>query len=435
MNRFSILLILTPFLTNAQTPPSSPGYRIKYDHKALRIPGNKFAIGLVIPAEGKTPQHTIGYSGDGGFGKYHVEVDSGSFSGGNIKLHDSKCFKKGDSVTVNVYKRKWFLGGRGAFLTSQKIPYSYEDSIVLLTNSTTGRFPGGHIKFGVRTIYNNHQSSERWYPLKKKDQNDFLLDFEGGYLSKSKGDWKIDPDPTHIKNSAVWLVAHLAKNPAIGDTLRLLLDYKNAYQYNSNSSDIGHDLDVNIDAFDDPNIHQTLMSVELRDNTSQRVYHYLINTDGGSMRISTAAGSGANGDNGQMGYNGRNGADGVMETVPLQVRDTKGNDSTIYVERQGPGGDGEDGGAGGDGENGHNGYDGGNINIYYTPAAAPFLKMISAVTIPGIGGFGGNGGAGGSGGAGGNGTPPGRSGRQGPSGNKGSNGLNGNPGQVHFVGL
>ena len=220
MNRCCSLLTFMLILVHAhaQTPVKVPGYRIKYDHHALRIPGNKFAIGLTIPADGKKPAKNIGYSGSGGFGKYHVEVDSGSFSGGNVKIHDSKLYKKGDSITINVYTRKWFLGGRGKFLTSRRVPYNYEDSLLVMTNSNSGRFPGGHIKFGIRTLFDNHQTAELWYPVKKRDRNNFLLGFEGGSLSRSKGDWKINPDPTQIKNDEVRLFARLAKNSAIGDT-------------------------------------------------------------------------------------------------------------------------------------------------------------------------------------------------------------------------
>jgi hypothetical protein len=76
----------TPGQSPAQKPTAS-GYRIKYDHKALRIPGNKFAIGLIVPPDGKKAADTIGYPGkDGGWGKYHVEVDSGSFSGRRVPV-------------------------------------------------------------------------------------------------------------------------------------------------------------------------------------------------------------------------------------------------------------------------------------------------------------------------------------------------------------
>jgi hypothetical protein len=437
MNRCCSLLtfMLIASYAHAQTPVKAPGYRIKYDHHALRIPGNKFAIGLTIPADGKTPPKNIGYSGSGGFGKYHVEVDSGSFSSGNVKVHDSKLYKKGDSITVNVYTRKWFLGGRGKFLTNRKIPYNYEDSIVVMTNSNSGRFPGGHIKFGIRTIFDNHQSAELWYPVKKKNRNNFLLGFEGGNLSRSKGDWKINPDPTQINEDEVKLFARLAKDPVIGDTLRLLLDYKALFQYNISSSSDGHELDVTADAFYDPIISQELLKIELNDVAEGRTYHYLVNTNGGAMNISSRGADGANGDNGVSGSDGRSGTDGPLSRVAQTTTNADGTTTTTYITVQGAGGNGEDGGPGGDGENGDNGYNGGDITIHYTPAAAPFLKLIGAISIPGSGGLGGNGGSGGNGGNGGSGNPPGSSGSRGSDGRSGSSGVSGTRGFVRFAAL
>lgn len=435
MNRcfFLLTFLLILIHTHAQPLVKVPGYRIKYDHKALRIPGNKFALGLTIPAEGKDPQLTLGYSGKGGFGKYHVDVDSGSFSGGKVKLRDSKLYKKGDSVTVYVYARKWFLGGRGKFLTSRRIPYNYEDSILVMTNSNSGRFPGGHIKFGVRTIYNDHQYADLWYPVKKKNRNDFMLGFEGGRLSKAKGDWKVDPDPTHIKNDEIRLFAGLSKYPAIRDTLSLLLDYTAQFQCGIRSSIDGHQLDVTADAFYDSIINEELLKIEVLDVPANRTYHYLINTKGGSMSISSIGADGASGDNGLDGTNGLDGADGATSQVAQTVTNPDGTTSTTYITVQGPGGDGENGGPGDDGENGNYGYNGGDITIHYTPAAAPFLNMIKAASIAGDGGPGGTGGSGGNGGSGGSGAPPGRPGRKGADGQNGSSGQPGNPGTVRFV--
>ena len=434
MNRCycALTFMLILIHVHAQTPVKVPGYRIKYDHHALRIPGNKFAIGLTIPADGKKPQKTIGYSGSGGWGKYHVEVDSGSFSNGKVKIHNSKRYKKGDSITVNVFTRKWFLGGRGKFLTSRRIPYNYEDSIFVMTNSNTGRFPGGHIKFGIRTLFDNRQYAEL-YPIKKKDRNNFLLGFEGGHLSGSKGDWKIDPDPTHIINDEVKLSARLAKNPAIGDTLRLLLDYKAKFQCGIRSSNDGHELNVTADAFYDSIINEELLKIEVNDIATHRTYHYLVSTDSGSLSLSSKGADGANGDNGLGGANGRDGSDGAVTQVPQTTTNADGSTTTTYTDVQGPGGDGENGGNGDDGEDGGNGFNGGNITIHYTPAAAPFLNRISAISIPGAGGLGGNGGSGGNGGNGGSGAPPGTSGHKGLDGRNGSNGLSGTRGIVHFV--
>src|SRR6202000_2449671 len=230
---------------------------------------------------------------------YHIEVDSGSYSGGKVKLHASKVYKKGDSVIVNVYTRKWFLGGRGKFLTTRKIPYNFEDSIAVMTDGNSNRFPGGHIKFGVRTFYNDKQFADLWYPVKKKNKNDFLLGFDGGHLSKKKGDWKLDPDPTKIHGDKVQLYAALAKAPAIRDTMGWMLDYKSRFQCNILSAADGHELNVSVDVFDDTIIDAKLLQIEVHDGTTNRTYNYVVNTQGGSINISSTGADGARGDDGQ----------------------------------------------------------------------------------------------------------------------------------------
>lgn len=433
----SIVLLLTVSCGQSrftqETQPPAAGYRIKFDHHALRIPGNKFAIGLVVPAEGGGGKDTIGYPGKGSLGKYHIEADSGKYSGGKIKLRDSKVYKKGDSVTVNVYHRKWFLGGRGQYLTTRKIPYNFEDSIQLMTNGNSDKFPGGHVKFGVRTFYNDKQFADLWYPVKKKDKNYLQLGFDGGHLSGKKGDWKIDPDPTHISNDQVKLFAKLSKAPSITDTLGWMLDYKAKFRCNIGSMGDGHELNVSAQVFDDSIIHAKLLRLEVVDNESHKTYHYLVNTDGGSIAIASFGADGPRGDDGQNGVDGSAGADGAITQVAETSVDTSGKTITTYVDVQGPGSDGQDGSDGADGDRGYDGRNGGNITVYYTAAAAPYLKMITATSVPGSGGPGGNGGAGGRGGAGGNGNPPGRAGRNGRDGNGGMSGQNGGVGTVRFV--
>ena len=441
MNRFYLLILSIAVLLTVscdqtkfvqETQPPVAGYRIKYDHNALRIPGGNFAIGLVAPADGK--KDTIGYPGKKGrLGKYHIDVDSGEYSGGNVKLRASTMYKKGDSLIVNIYKRKWFLGGRGQFLTSRRISYNFEDSIALITDGNSDRFPGGHVKFGVRSFYNNGQFTDLWYPLKKAYKGNFLLSFDGGHLSSKKGDWKIDPDPTHIGNDAVKLFVRLTKAPVITDTLRWMLDYKAQYRCNIRSMGDGHELNVSAEVFDDSIIHAKLLRLEVVDNETHRTYHYLVNTQGGNITIASFGANGPKGDDGQSGADGQNGADGAITNVPETTTDTSGHTITTYVQVQGPGSDGGDGGDGGDGENGYDGRNGGNITVYYTAAAAPYLKMIVARSVPGVGGPGGSGGPGGNGGAGGNGNPLGRRGRNGRDGNSGASGSDGSPEAVRFV--
>ena len=452
MNRlYCLILVLYALTAGAQPAPKSgpqpapkPGpqpvpkpdsaYHIRYDHSALRIPGKNFSIGLIIPAQGRNTTDTIGYPGKkSGWSKYRLSVDSGSFSGGTVKLKSSEAYKRHDSVTVNVYARKWLLGGKGKFLASRKIPYNYEDSITLLTNGNTDRSPGDHLKFGVRTIYDDKQFADQWFPTRKKNSSRFLLAFDGAHLSRSKGDLTIDKDPTHITNDRIRLFARLAKDSAIGDTLELLLDYTAQYKCQIRSGDAGHPLAIDADLIEDSIIHARLLRVEVFDSTTKKLYHYLVNTNGGSLAISSKGGDGMDGRSGSDGASGLNGSDGLISTDVQTTTAADGSLQTTTTTTQGAGGDGGNGSPGEDGENGGNGFDGGNIVVHYTAAAAPFIDKLKATSIAGSGGSGGRGGTGGSGGSGGQGTPPGNSGFRGLDGRDGSEGNNGNAGAVRFV--
>jgi hypothetical protein len=404
--------------------PQGPIYHIRYDHTALRIPGKKFAITLVT-ADKKQQS----------WGHFHVEADSGRFSKGYIQLNKSQVYKKHDSVTVSVYDRKWFLGGKGKFLTSRKIPYDYEDSVGILTNGNTDLSPGDHLKFGIRTVYDDKQFSDIWFPAKKKVGGAFLLQFQGSHLSKSKGDWKIDDDPTLVKNDRITLTAQLSKQPAIRDSLQLLLDYKAKFKCAIQSTNKGHALNVFADVFEDSTIHAQLLKVEIHDSATHRVYHYLVNTSGGSLSLTSKGAAGADGANGFDGQSGANGMDGAITETPETTTNADGTTTTTYTTDQGSGGNGSDGEPGDDGQNGDDGFDGGDILIHYTPAATAFIRLIDATSMPGAGGSGGRGGTGGAGGSGGSGNPPGMSGSKGLDGNNGMDGSPGRPGVVRFLPL
>lgn len=227
-------LILIFFALTTQAQPAvkpDPSYKIRYDHAALRIPGRSFAIGLIVYGQGRKAADTIGYPGkNSGWSKYRLSVDSGSISGGTVKLKRSEAY-------------------------SRKIPYNYEDSIVLLSNGNNDRSPGDHLKFGVRTIYDDKQFADVWFPVKKKAGRRFLLGFDGAHLSKSKGDLKIDNDVSRISGDRIRVFARLAKNSAIGDTLSLLLDYTAQYKCLVRSGDAGHPLGVDVSLLDDSIIH------------------------------------------------------------------------------------------------------------------------------------------------------------------------------------
>src|SRR5262249_17475180 len=150
----------------------------------------------------------------------------------------------------------------------------------------------------------------------------------GGHLSKKKGDWKIDPDPTHIRNDEVKLSARLAKAPAIGDTLGLLLNYTARFQCGVFSSGDGHELDVSVDGMEDTIIHEKLLKIDVRDSAAHRTYHYLVNTEGGSMSIFSQGADGAKGDDGLNGTDGQGGADGAISQMPVTSTDANGNTVT-----------------------------------------------------------------------------------------------------------
>jgi hypothetical protein len=436
MNRL-YCLVLVLFTVSAQAQPSNapPSYHIRYDHSALRIPGKKFAIGLVVPAQGRNAADTIGYPGKkGSWSKYRLSVDSGSFSGGTVKLKNAEVYKRRDSVYINVYSRKWFLGGKGKWLASRKIPYNYEDSLVLLSNGNTDKSPGDHLKFGVRTIYDDKQFADQWFPAKKKNSRRFLLGFDGAHLSRSKGDLKIDEDPGRITNDRIRLFARLAKDSAIGDTLSLLLDYTAQYKCQIRSGGAGDPLGVTADLFDDSIIHAPLLRVEVYDSAAKRSYHYLVNTSGGGgLTISSKGGDGMGGRSGSDGSAGLNGSDGLVSVDVETTTAADGSMQTTSTTTQGRGGDGGNGGNGEDGGRGDDGFDGGNIVVRYQSVAAPFIGRLKVVSIPGVGGSGGRGGTGGSGGSGGNGTPSGNAGLRGLDGSNGFNGSSGKAGIVRFV--
>jgi hypothetical protein len=408
-------------------------YVLQYDPSQLRIPGKTLPIGIVTLSAGAEPSQTKGFlNGHDGWSKFRLDVDSGSYSNGKIKIKGTHDYKKGDSITVNVYARKWLLGGKGKWLLTQKIPYDYEDSINILTTGHIGRAPGDHIQFGIRTFFDNKQFADKWFPV-KKNLKAFDFESEGGHISKSKGDLKIDSDPIKIVDDKVRLIAMLAKDSAIRDTLQITLDYIANYQCKLQSKGDGHFLVASADVYFDSLIHANLMRVNVLDSNTHKTYRYLVNTNGGSITISSKGGSGMDGNAGWDGLSGSPGSSGTVSVDVETTTDADGNPTTTTTTVQGAGGDGGRGGDGGNGIDGGNGGNGGNIMINYTPAAAPFLTLIKTLSIPGAGGSGGRAGQGGTGGSGGDGNPSGNSGSNGMDGRAGFDGAAGSKGRISFV--
>jgi hypothetical protein len=411
-------------------------YLLEYDPAVLRIKGNSLPIGIVIISDKGQKSQTKGFlNGVDDWSKYKIEVDSGSYSNGKIKIKESgKEYKKGDSLTVNVYTKKSFLffSSKGNWLFSQKIPYNYETSINILTTGNFSKAPGDHVQFGVRKYFDNKMFIDKWAPV-KKNLKDFVFLFNGVHISKSKDDLKIDKDPTQIKNDKIQLIALLAKNTAITDTLNVLLDYVASYQCNIQSGGAGYDLNVTADIYHDSIINAQLLKIKIENNATHKIYNYWVNTNGASLAISSKGAYGSDGLNGTDGLAGTSGSPGTVSTNVETITNADGTTTTTTNTVTGPGGDGGNGQNGGNGQDGDAGGNGGNITVNYSPAVTPFLNLIKAISIPGKGGSGGRAGRGGLGGSGGSGNPNGNTGSNGLDGRSGFDGYDGRMGNVTFT--
>ncbi|MDN5286275.1 MAG: hypothetical protein JWR38_2549 [Mucilaginibacter sp.] len=410
-------------------------YLLEYDPAVLRIKGNSVPIGILAISDKGQKSQTKGFlNGVDNWSKYEIEVDSGNYSNGKIKIKGSgKEYKKGDSLTVNVYTKKTFLffSSKGNWLFSQKIPYNYETNINILTTGNFSKAPGNHVQFGVRKYFDNKMFIDKWAPV-KKNLKDFIFLFDGVHISKSKDDLKIDKDPTRIKNDKIQLIALLTKNAAIADTLNVLLDYVANYQCNIQSGGRGYDLDVTADIYHDSIINAQLLKIEVKNDATHKTYNYWVNINGGSLAIASKAAYGSDGMNGADGLAGTPGSAGIVSTDIVTTTNSDGTTTTTTNIVTGPGGDGGKGQDGGNGQDGDAGGNGGNITINYSLAVTPFLNLIKAISIAGRGGSGGRAGKGGIGGSGGSGNPNGNNGLNGLDGRSGFDGSDGRIGNVTF---
>ena len=408
-------------------------YFLEYDPNVLRIEGNSLPTGIIVLSDMGIKSQTKGFlNGFDDWSKYKIEIDSGNYSNGKIKIKGSrKVYKKGDSLTVNVYTKKWFLGGKDKWLFMQKIPYNYETSINILTTENFPKAPGDHVQFGVRKNFDNKMFIDKWTPV-RKNLKDFVFLFNGVHISKSKDDLKIDNDPTKIKNNKIQLITLLAKNTAITDTLNVLLDYVANYQFYARSAGKGYDLNVTADIYHDSVINAQLLKIKIQNQATQQTYNYWVNTNGGSIDISTRSANGSDGANGPDGHAGTTGSSGTVSTLTETKINSDGTTVTTTSTVTGQGGDGGNGQDGGNGRDGDSGGNGGNITINYSPGVTPYLNLIKVYSIPGTGGSGGKAGKGGAGGTGGAGNPNGNNGSSGSDGRKGFDGYNGRKGNVTF---
>jgi hypothetical protein len=212
----------------------------------------------------------------------------------------------------------------------------------------------------------------------------------------------------------------------------------------------GPDIGVWADLYFDSILNCNLLYVFAEDLSTHKEFRYLLNPEGSSLKVTSVGGSGGSGGDGGDGGGGGDGRQGEIHVekhmekqivsktekrtvikkekkieinsegkeVEIEVDVPVEEDVTVNVEVEvevcvNVQEQGEDGGAGGwggaGGFGGIGGY-GGNIILYLTEDARPYLNLILPVSNGGSGGKHGNGGLGGRGGTGGYGNPSGRNG-------------------------
>jgi hypothetical protein len=453
--------------------------QIIFDKQQLVLPGESFEIGIIAYYKNGKVSKTKGMA-DGSvlWWNYKVEVTGGKHQSGHVSVDSRIVECIGNSVSVKAYPRK-----QPELAKELKIPLNYETSVTFRPINQFDKAPGSQIKGGLFVEFDNGTHRE-YRDLRKSKESD-LFQLNGYGTSWKKGKFTIEPDINKIDNHSVSVIVNSLRNPAVSDTFSILLDYKHKYELNlsgtsgmpgfSGSNGLngatgwrgangqngqpgefgsdGPDIGVWADLYYDSILKCNLLYVFAQDFSTDKEYRYLLNPDGGSLKVSSSGGSGGFGGSGGTGGTGGTGKDGeirvekhmekqtvnktekrtVLKKEKKKVINSEGKEEEIEVDVpveenvtvsvevdvevsvnvQEPGQDGGDGGWGGAGGVGGPGGYGGNITLYLTEDARPYMYMILPSSEGGSGGKHGDGGLGGRGGAGGAGDPPGRNGYDG----------------------
>ena len=458
------------------SPPEADSIQVVLDPVSLILPGESFPIGVVSYSKNGKVKGTVGLAdGHVWWMRYNVEVTGGSFSGGKVLVNDRLIPSKGKYIELKVYPRK-----QPELTKRLLLPLNYETKIKFRVTDDFDKAPGSQVRGELLTEFDNGLQRV-CTNLRNSDESErFLFFVNGGTWDKGK--FLIDPDFLHIQNHQPSLMIQSLRNPELVDTFHVLLDYRHTYSLglygsagipgfsgsdgssgsagdhgydgqpgqNGGFGEDGPDIDVFADLYRDSLLNCDLLYVYAENRWTGEEYRYLINPDGGKLKVGSFGGPGGSGGRGGRGGNGGDGEDGKRWTEthlekrivkkPVQKKgirkekqkktDAEGKEyevevdveytETVYVDeeidvevtvtKQGPGQDGGDGGWGGPGGVGGEGGYGGNINLYLTDDARPYRNLIEARSN------GGSGGMHGSGGRGGGGNPAGSDGRNGQSG-------------------
>jgi hypothetical protein len=307
--------------------------------------------------------------------------------------------------------------------------------------------PGDEIETYVYSI--NKKGKEKLFP--RKNYEDLSITVEGGTYSYGK--LQLANDVRDFTNNCAKMAVSLLANPEIKAELNISLNYKGSQvaDYSGlhgesgirgeNRSGIlligrdgndGGNGDVGRFGYNAGNVNvyielifDTILKCDLLKVvcvTTEKEQHFLVNPEGGNLRVDASGGPGGWGGEGGHGSSGK---DGCQKCGLFKMDQDGGN-----------GGNGGNGGRGGIGGNG------GTITVFSDSTVSGFMNILFFDVSAGRAGFGGPGGAGGSGGvgiqkeesSGSTGTvtwivQPGNEGKQGLTGASGTPGF---PGQILY---
>lgn len=84
-------VVAQPAVKNAKTDSAKEKYILQYDPGVLRVKGNSLPVGIIAISDKGQQSETKGFlNGTDNWSKYKIDVDSGSFSGGKIKIKGSE---------------------------------------------------------------------------------------------------------------------------------------------------------------------------------------------------------------------------------------------------------------------------------------------------------------------------------------------------------
>ncbi len=429
--------------------------KVIYDQNSLRVPGNSIKLGVIAYLYNGDSVFTRGFlKGNVAWKNFLIHIEGGKIFNGNLRIAGG---------IENTNEQQLFIKVTSKYHPEisdyEVINLNYPVKIILYNEGIIQKSPGHSFKIGIEAKMDDGKiirtgSNRPWW----NSFDPYELTVEGG--QKISGRIFLHDSPEAFYKHQVKIKAWSKMNPNLVDSIFFLLDYRGESRitasgfdgfsgssgfFGSNGSSgsdgehgdpgrhgsdgaNGPDLDVYIDMYFDTIISAGLLKVWVDNLGTGRSKFFLVNPDGGRLRVYSKGGDGGDGGSGGSGGTGGRGYDGVVEKWQEKI-----NDST-YVEREwvGPATNGGNGGDGGDGGDGGYGGEGGDIVVAYTRSAEPYLYCIKICSMGGDGGDGGSGGSSGSGGSGGTGNPNGSSGSSGYDGHSGTDGRDGPDGHVYF---